>query len=387
MKSKRLAVLDVGSDALTLIVQDLKTKHPNPFLFRKSRIYPGYGDGMFFDEESVYDALSGLLRECRIRVGMPNSVLVGVPAEFSTVVCKTLSTSFFSRKEITDADIDDLLIKGNTYGSHPDYVTLDSAPIYYLLEGGEQTMIPHKRMSGSLSVCVSYILGARRFVDFFTAMASVLNVEFEFTSSVLAEVQHIIPPEIRDEGTLLLDIGYISSALAYAKGDGIVHMSSFSFGRGHIAGYIWKYADIPFEHAIALTHKLNLNLYPDDNNTYSIAIGNKSFVYKIKMINEIAFYALSLITGTIKGILSPSSNIPSSTPILLTGSGLSETIGAKEFISNETVRRVSIIRPGSVLFDKPAHSSMAALVAEQHKKFTTKKSFFKRLFTQLRRSK
>ncbi|MDR0751999.1 MAG: hypothetical protein LBF12_05425 [Christensenellaceae bacterium] len=386
MRSRRLAVLDIGSDVITLIVQD--SKNANNILFKGSKTYAGYGQGWFFNEEGLFNSLRSLIRECRIIAGAPEHILIGVPAEFSTAICKNISTSFYSRREITSDDIDSLLSRGDVYKKHPTYRSVCHFPVNYLLEDGIETMYPVGKTSSTLAATVSYVLADRRFIDFFNAIANVLNTKFEYTSSVQSEILHIIPPDVRDEGILLLDIGYISSVLAYARGDGIVHMASFSLGLGHIAGYLWQYIDMPFNHALALSHKLNLNLFSDDDDTYSIAINNKSYVYKIKTVNEIACYALNLITNTVKNaLLSASGIIPTYTPILLTGSGISDAIGAKEFISKETSRHVTIIKPSSIQFDKPSQSSMVGLLREQNRIYQKQKSNIRRFFESFWRKK
>ncbi|MDR0696965.1 MAG: hypothetical protein LBF68_05470 [Christensenellaceae bacterium] len=384
MKSRRLAVLDIGSDVITLIVQDNKNTN---ILYKGSKTYAGFGQGWFFDEEGLFNAIRSLTRECRIIAGAPEYILVGVPGEFSTVVCKYVSTSFYTKRMITPDDAEALLARGDTYKKHTAFQSICYFPINYILDNGEETMYPIGKNSESIGANVSYILADRRFITFFDAIANVLDMRFEFTSSVTSEVLHIIPPDIRDEGVILLDIGYISSVVAFAKGDGIIHMATFSLGLGHIAGYLWNYIDMPFNHALALSHKINLNLCSNDEDTYSITIDNKSYVYKIKTVNEIASFAMSLITNTLKNVLNARAEIPAYTPILLTGSGLSETIGAKEFIANETSRRVTIIRPASIQFDKPSQSSMVGLMREQKRIYKKQKSFIKRFFQSFWRNK
>ena len=47
MTPKKAAVLDIGSDCITLVIQD--NKYADNFIFKASAAYDGFMDGEFFD--------------------------------------------------------------------------------------------------------------------------------------------------------------------------------------------------------------------------------------------------------------------------------------------------------------------------------------------------
>ncbi|MDR3186712.1 MAG: hypothetical protein LBU04_07970 [Christensenellaceae bacterium] len=379
MKTKRLAVLEIGSDTITLIVQN--NKYTNNILFKGARHYEGFANGEFFKKEEIYFSILDLINECGVPV-LPESILVGVPGEFTTVVCKEVTKKFDSLRAVTDADVVDILIAGNTYDNRSDYNTINAAPIKFTLDSGKQTITPVGVHSSRISGYISYILCECSFLYFFKSIAKRLGVKFEFTSTILAEVLHIIPSKLRDEtGTLFLDIGYLSTTLAYANGDGILYMTSFSLGLGYMAAYISEGMEIPFEHGKALIPKINLYIANFNDNTYSITVGSRAYDYDIRTVNEIASGTIELITRTInRAIKQTEINIPRTVNVLLTGSNLAELPGAKEFIAHEIGRQVSVVRPALMHFDKLSLSGVASLIIEQQQQIEIKKPFLKKIF-------
>src|SRR5699024_1668155 len=88
------------------------------------------------------------------------------------------------------------------------------------------------------------------------------GVRFEYMSDMLSEVMYVVPEHMRDAGALVVDAGYISTGIAYAYGDGILGLKSFSMGKGHIAAELTMQAGIPYDIALKLVDKLNFNLHP-----------------------------------------------------------------------------------------------------------------------------
>ena len=61
MKTKKVAVLDIGSDAITLVMQD---KYTDSYTFRAVQEYDGFYNGEFFDPQGLFKVVSNLISEC-----------------------------------------------------------------------------------------------------------------------------------------------------------------------------------------------------------------------------------------------------------------------------------------------------------------------------------
>lgn len=367
MNTKKMAVLDIGSDAITLVLQD--NKYANNFTFKESADYDGYQDGEFLDIEGLFHAVDSLIKECEVATfSNISEIMVGVPGEFTAVVCKSVSHDFGVSRKVTERDLDALYSVGNDFTEDTGYTSISASPVFFTLDDGTSTITPLGAVTSSLDCFMSYVVCERSFISLFDKIAENIGAKFTYASSVLAEVMYVVPERLRDEGVVLADVGYISSTVAFAKGDGLLHSSSFSLGGGNIAGDITMVDGIPFEHSLALLDKINLNLEPSADGVYRVSACGESAEYPIEHINEIAAARVQNIAETINvAIASSQYTIPTSATVLLTGSGLASMPGAKECISKITGRNVEILTPELMQFNKPRYASLAGLLlVQQH---------------------
>ncbi len=367
MNSKKTAVLDIGSDVITLVLQD--SKYANNFTFKASADYDGYQDGEFLDIQGLFNAVDSLIKECEAATfSEVADVMVGVPGEFTAVVCKDVSHSLGVSRKVTERDIDALYVAGNDFDADPNYVPISASPVYFKLDDGTGTITPLGAVTSVLGCLMSYVVCEKSFISLFDKIAENSRTQFTYTSSVLAEVMYVVPESYRDEGVILADVGYISSSVAFAKGDGVLHSSSFSLGGGNIAGDITMVDGIPFENSLALLERINLNLQPDSDGAYRLSVGGNTVEYNVAHINEIAIARVQNIAETINLAISASEYvIPPSATILLTGSGLTSIPGAKECIAKVTGRNVEVLSPDLMQFNKPKYASLVGLLlVRQH---------------------
>lgn len=392
MSAKKMAVMDISGDVITLVVQD--NKYVDNFLFKRSVGYDGYMDGEFLDVSALFKTVDGLIKDCQNDIfSTLTDVWVGVPGEFTTVVVKNVQKSLGGMRKVTQRDADLLLEENDAFKDNPNFVAINASPIYYAGDDGKRTIGPVGITTTTLTACVSYILCERSFYDLFNKMAEKIGVTFEYSSSVLAEVMFVVPDSDRDNGIILADIGYITSTVAYAKGDGILHSVAFSAGSGHIAGdLITCMEDMPYSHAKEIVKKLNLNINPSDDDEYSVSVDGETFNYPIKEVNEISICRVQdIATRVTEAIARSRVPVRPDAPILLTGSGLATVTGAKEILENTTGRAVRIIASDIPEFNKPKYSSIAGLIRVQQKKMTYSRNKLanglRALFGKMRRTK
>lgn len=366
MSSKKVAVLDIGSDAITLVMQD--NKYANHFIFKAQQNYDGYQDGEFLDKQGLFKAIEVLVKQCKATTFENlTDILVGVPGEWTSVVCRNVEYDMGVSRKVTNRDIEALFQKGNTYDGGNEYTCINASPIHFITDDNTCTINPLGMTTNKLVGFMSYILCENTFKNIFDKIATSLGVKFEYTSAALAEVMYVVSPAKRDEGVILVDVGYISSTVSYAKGDGILCSVSFSRGGGNIAGDITTVMDIPFENSLELINKINLNLNPAKDDEYNITVGSNNYSYSVEDINEIAEASLAYTAEFISAaIASFNCDIFPYTEVLLTGSGISTMPGVKECLSKILERDVEIIAPDLLQFNKPKHSSLAGLLTVQH---------------------
>lgn len=86
----------------------------------------------------------------------------------------------------------------------------------------------------------------------------------------------------RDQYVVLIDVGYLTTTVSVARGDGILSLHTFSYGGVNITGEIARMLKIPFTDAEALKRKVSLSLSMSDTDYYEYEDGK----YPAKVINE-----------------------------------------------------------------------------------------------------
>ncbi|MDD3947706.1 MAG: hypothetical protein PHI19_07705, partial [Clostridia bacterium] len=131
--------------------------------------------------------------------------------------------------------------------------------------------------------------------------------------------------------------------------------------------------EIPFEHALELTKKINLNLMPAEGDTYTVNADGETFAYAIQQINEVAACRVQDIAEKIKLVIDTSPyDLPETTEILLTGRGLTMA-GAKEIVQKVTSRQVKYNTSDAIInLNKPNNCSLVGLLLYQKSKLPQK---------------
>ena len=138
MKTKKVAVLDIGSDAITLVMQD---KYTDSYTFRAVQEYDGFYNGEFFDPQELFRVIESLVAECeKTTFSKIQKLLVGVPGEFSAVVTAKVESDFGMQRKVLEKDIDALYDKGKPETG--DHLCISASPIYFELDDGTCTITP-----------------------------------------------------------------------------------------------------------------------------------------------------------------------------------------------------------------------------------------------------
>ncbi len=376
MKAIDVTVLDIGSEKITVFYGSKSVNNTFNVKASASVSYAGFADGEWLDEENLPQTIERALREvetsARIRI---RKLFIGVPGEFTTTVAKEVSIAFDKKRRVTSRDLDDLFERGNTYKEHKRYATINYSAIYYALDDNRRLIDPIGLSTVKLNGLISYVLCERKFLRTINGVMKSLGMrEVEFISSAWAESMYLFEEEQRDRTVILADIGYITSSVMVARGDGLLYMSSFSCGGAHITGDITLNFDMPYSHAELLVSKINLKRQVDESGMYQIFVKENKFEYPALEINEIAKARITFLGQAINKCLARCSyDCPIHLPVYITGGGLYKIHGAKELLARITGRSVEFVEPSDPNYAKPYYSSTLGLmeIALRHADSTT----------------
>lgn len=377
------AILDIGSGKMTVLVGERGVN--GTILVKGMGVsdYAGFADGQWLDEENTTAAIGKAVSDAQANAGITITKLyVGIPGEFTSVVCKEAGVVFGKRRRIKDDDLFALMDAGDDFDEDM-YEVINIQPIYYSLDNDRHMLQPVGTASSKLGGALSYVLCEAQTTAYIRSVLRGLGIRsVEFVSSVLAEALLLFTEEKRDNTAVLIDIGYLTTTVSLVRGDGLLTLSSFSMGGGHITGDLATALGLSFADAENLKRKTVLSISAGDNDIYEITGKDGVKTLSAGLVNEIVMHRIFLMGKAIAKCLKLSDyDYPDYIPYSLTGGGVSFIRGAKDLLSQQLGRNVEIVAPALPQVNRPNLSSGWGLLDMAIKsEEPVKQGFFARLF-------
>lgn len=364
MTSKDVAILDFGSQKITVLVGCRDVNNTLIVKGKYEESYDGFMDGEFLSVESlstsIHNAILGAQRACNCKIMY---LTVGVPTEFCYSTCKTVSQSFLKPKKITEEDIDALFDTASF--DMPHHTVVNKGAVYYILGENNRVSTPLGLVDSRISACLSYIFVENSFLNIVSkALLRCDIIDFNFVCSAYAQGLYLFDDEERDKYILMVDCGYITTTVALFRGRGVLNLSSFSLGGGHIAADLSTCLKIPFDSAESLLRKVVLSIKPKESENYEIMTDEGIVPVSMNVANAIVDSRIEDIAKAIKQCLSSwQYKFPDFITVKLTGGGISFLKGGKDALSKYLSRNVEIVRLAFGQLSKFNHSSCMAVLS------------------------
>lgn len=364
-RADNVAVLDIGSQKISVLI----VERPNSGILSVKTIsevgYSGFMESAWLDGEDTVRAIKQAVIEAKDQSGYKiRKIYVAIPSEFCEVRLAAPAVEFTKSRRINQADIDSLIERGNPFKNDMDMVVVNRSANYYVLDDAKKVVEPVKLEAREIKSYLSYIGCFRAFTDFLEKILRDCGIlEVEFTNSTYAEMMCLFEPEKRDRFVLFADIGYLTTTVAIMRGDGILHMLSFSLGGAYITAALVDEFEISFTEATALFSKINLSFDANENDVYNINVAGKALTFPVVKVNSLVLQYIKVLGEYIKKALKYSkADYPKQLPLHLTGGGVSGIRGAIDNIAKIIGTNVELVAPTiSPGFTKPYYSSAIGL--------------------------
>lgn len=370
MGRKSVAVLDIRSSEVSVIVGERGVN--NTFVFKaiRSEEYDGYDESKFLYQAKLADAIvkciTSVEQICGERI---MELYVGVPGSFTRVVPKEQLIGFPKSRVIGQKEINALFESGKK--APKGYRFIRATSMIYVTADDRRVIDPVGLSSTSLSGVLSYFYCSDYFAKTMERIFADMQIELHYIPTQLAMATYLIPSETRDEYSLLLDVGFMSTTLSVLLGNGILAQRTYFEGKGQIAVHLMERFSLSYETSLSLISKANLftkssgaKMEVNDQGT-TIELDVDEFIEAIKV-------GLDKICEKISAFLDECSGQELDVkPLYVTGEGLAEIRGALEHISKRVSRVCEQLAPDLPYYNKPAMSSRIALVDfayEDHRK-------------------
>ena len=370
-KNKSVAILDVRSNEISFLLGSRGVNNNFSYSGNHVEKYEGFCSQGFFDEESFRRAVVRAIGAVRQAYdGTIDSVYVGVPAAFVSVVTTGRTAAFNSKRKITAQDIDafyesgltSLMVQGRCIRKSAMYFTLGDNRKYFSAD--DLYGVPTNMLKGAL--CYYFVSEY-----FYSLLNSVLNdmgfTAVEFIPSTLAQSIYLLDEKKREGYGFLLDIGYTSSSISVVYGDGIVHEESFDFGVASVLVALMQTMEIDFAVAEEMLGLANISggNVPKDL-AYYTELDERAF--SVQKINDVIKCGLDELCEKVDDFLKKRYKDKATTmiainPISITGEGISCIKGAAEHIAKRVGWLTEIVSPDLPYYDKPTCSSRIALLS------------------------
>ena len=365
MAKNDVAVLDFGSGKLTLVVGK-RTVNNNFIITASSDIeYAGFMDGEFIEEDELYNVINQAVQEVQSVLNKPlNCLYVGVPSEFCEVSCKRVTKDYGKKIVLNNKKIDELFIDADSNIISNTHTVINISPVCYTLDGTNITFNPLDCYAKSIDVDLCFVLADDRFISLVGRILKDLKIrEIEYVSSILAEGQYLLDGEIRDQGALLVDCGYLTTTITYFNGEGIVELKNFPMGGAHITAGLCENLNLPYSVAEQVKQKLLISVKATGIDSYDVYRSNRIEKVSSQKANELALEVIDSIVNGVLEEINRFEEIPSEHEcVYLTGGGISYLKGIEYYMSSVLQRKVQVIAPRPLKLRKPDLSSIIGLL-------------------------
>lgn len=365
MRDKFVLVFDIGSSKLRAMYAGRGLNDTFNIKGYKEISYDGFYQGEFIRQEKISLLFEGVIKEFDLEPSKMDKIYIGVPAEFSSVKRTDVTINFGNRRKVKPSDIDSLYYMASEKAKNLNVEVVSVNPISYILDDGRMTLEPVGENAVSITANLSIIYVDRKFIELFNAIVGGLDFDsVEYISEPLSQALFVIPKEKREDLTLLLDVGDLSTSISFVKGEGLYALTSFSRGGGFITNDLAEAFDISMDEADLLKHQIVLSLKGKQSDFYELPTeGGKLAKIPLNAANEVVSYRIDEMAEVIsKCVQLNTRERLLYLPIYLTGAGLSKIKGGRDYLAKCLGRNISYGKPPLPGKDKPELSSILSLV-------------------------
>ena len=361
MSRKSVAVLDVRSSEIAVVIGERGVNNTFIFKANKTESYDGYDEtGTFYDEENftecILKAISSVEQTCGERI---RELYVGVPGGFTQVISKEGNIGFPKKRKITQKEIDALF--ASSVEEVEGYRMIRATSMIYITSDNRRVVDPIGLHATSLSGLISYFYCSDYFTQTLESIFAKARIDLFYLPTQLAMANYLIPAETRDEYALLLDCGFLSSTICVVLGGGLMAQETFWVGKVHVIGSIMQAFGLSYEAAYQLA--VGANLYVKDGGTTEFEFGGEHYEIDAAKLAEAVKEGMDTVCEAISGFLEDCSGRELDfKPLYFTGEGFADIRGAREHITNRISRVAEPLAPKLPYYNKLSMSSRVALV-------------------------
>jgi len=360
-------VIDIGSRNICALIGRKGINNSLNVKIFTSEQYDGYSNGEFFCLSNLKMAISEAVNRIETTTKRPFiRSFVGIPAEFCVIKSATAQLTFDRPKLITDSVISELcdIALGSIQHTLNNLTLINRAPISFVTEAGKKVTSAKGLRARVISAHLSFAFIKKDLkADLTKILKAVGLIDVDFVCTPLAQAMYLLNPEIRKADNILIDVGYISTSVAWTSGEGICQLFAFSLGGGHISGDLCECLKIRYRDAETLKSSIILSVDKSESDVYNIDSGIKTLPISAKAAHDICKARIEDIAKNVSiAINSFNKNFPKTQEVFLAGEGILSVTGGKDYLSKCLGRPVIAVTASSPMPGETKHSSILSIL-------------------------
>ncbi len=342
-------ILEIGSSKLKVMVASKGINHTFNITESAEKEYDGYFAGNFIDESSLLKDLKQLFEEVDyIKNKYNKKITVGLPSEFLSVDVVSVSVGFEKYKKIKQDDLEKVFVEAVSKVERVDSEIISTSIISISLDdGGRVLSSPVGKKAKQISADVSVISCSKNKIKMFNEVFSKLNfASVEYVSEALVSSTYVIEENDREEVCLFVDIGHLTTTVAFVKGEGITNLKTFSFGGGFITNELSNECNLDYVDADNLKKQVVVSLKGLRGDNYDVVTQNGLKRLNLINVNKTVLKKIEEISMLInREIQNYSNETLTFLPIYLSGLGITKIKGGKDALGKFLGRNITLALP------------------------------------------
>ena len=332
--------------------------------------YAGYMDGEWNDPEGLFQAIEASVHAAEVEAKRRiHDIFVGVPCERIHVRTAIGEVDIISEDgRVTDADIDHVMdaaadvLRLEEMGGN----VLHRSPAWFMVDEGKRTMQPLGVKGTKLTALVSFILADPAFIEDVRGCLGDLGIAVNaFLAPSMGTAILLMSFDERDRTPILIDVGYLNTEFSVVEGDAITYHAVLPLGGGQITAALAEALEIGMDEAEKI--KRDYIFMPDEFDAQSdpeVQFEDGSVVtfpreFVSRTVENVTDELIDMIAETLKDA---GDRVAARSQIYLTGGGLVNMRGSKEYLAEKLDRSVKIPVVRAARLNNPRFSSSLGLM-------------------------
>ena len=344
------ATIDFGTSKITTVIAESNGNNRSNIIGAGTVPYAGYIDGQWNEPENLAAAIEASIHAAEVEAKRTiRDIFVGVPCEHIHV-CTALGEADVQSEghRITDEDLDRAMDDAAEQ-LHLDQMggnVLHRSPAWFKVDGGKQTMRLVGTVGDHVTAKVSFIVANPDFIDEVRDLLGQMGIMVNaFMSPTIGAAMLLMSYEERDKRPILLDVGYLNTELSVIEGDAVVYHAVIQTGGVDITTALADSLEIDGREAETL--KQEYIFKPDEFDTP----GDPQVRFSD---GSVVTFPYDFVADTVEGVTGQlvedilltlqdaGELITSRSQVYLTGGGLVNMRGGKEYLAEKLDRTVKI---------------------------------------------